>query len=632
MRAISYSRRKQQEQFLLEQLVICLLAGTGLFLIGTILIFIGFQLRYLGVIYPGVSVGGISVGGLTPDEASQKISAAFAYPQSGKILLRYGDKSWVMTPGKLGLFLDPDGSAQNAYHVGRTGGIIQSLDRQFSSLYYGADVSVSMVFDQRMAYNALTGMAATIDKPMTEPTLAIQDAQVVVQSGQTGYSLDIASTLNAVSAQISSMRDGVVDLDVHELKPSIGDVSAQADQARKILSQPLTLKMPDGQPDQLGPYVIDPATLAGMLKFEQVQGQDQTRYELAVDRTLLQAYLQSLADPLHLEPQNTRFTFNDDTHQLEVIQPAVIGRSLDVQTNLDAIQKALLSGEHEITLSLTTTKPEITDDKTGADLGITELVSSNTSYFRGSSEDRLQNIKIAASRFHGLLIPPNTTFSMASALGDVNLDNGYAEAVIIVGNTSVKGVGGGVCQVSTTLFRTAFFGGYPIVERHAHAYRVYYYEQVSNGHDGDLAGLDATVFVPLVDFKFTNDTPYWLLMETYFNPTNYSLTWKFYSTKDGRSVDWHTTGPTNLVEPPEPSYAENADLPSGEVKQVDYAAQGADITVDRTVTKNGSVYFQDSFTTHYEAWQEKWEYGPGTEGMPPNTSSADQSSDSNSGE
>src|SRR5690606_11121080 len=96
-----------------------------------------------------------------------------------------------------------------------------------------------------------------------------------------------------------------------------------------------------------------------------------------------------------------------------------------------------------------------------------------------------------------------------------------------------------------------------------------------------LAGLDATVFVPIVDFKFRNDTPYWLLMETYVS--NEAITWKFYSTKDGRSVDWNTTGPINIVDPPEPKYKENPELAQGEIKQVDWAAQGADITVDRTV-------------------------------------------------
>jgi vancomycin resistance protein YoaR len=226
----------------------------------------------------------------------------------------------------------------------------------------------------------------------------------------------------------------------------------------------------------------------------------------------------------------------------------------------------------------------------------------------------VQNIQAAAASFHGLLIAPGETFSMASQLTDISLENGYAEAAIIVGGRTVKGVGGGVCQVSTTLFRAAFFGGFPVVERHAHAYRVYYYEKVAgNRIDTSLAGLDATVYVPLVDFKFTNDTPYWLLMETYVTPSNSSITWKFYSTSDGRTVDWTTTGPINRTPPPDPQYIENPDLAEGEINQVDWEAEGADVNVTRTVYRDGAVYFQDYFNTHYQPWRAVYEYGPGTD-------------------
>jgi vancomycin resistance protein YoaR len=225
----------------------------------------------------------------------------------------------------------------------------------------------------------------------------------------------------------------------------------------------------------------------------------------------------------------------------------------------------------------------------------------------------MTNIQTAAERFYGLLVPPGATFSMAQALGDVSLDNGYAEALIIFNGHTITGVGGGVCQVSTTLFRTAFFGGYPIEERHAHAFRVYYYEQTDTlNMSNRLAGLDATVYVPLVDLKFTNDRSSWLLMETYFNAEDHSLTWKFYSGDDGRSVDWTTTGPRNVVPAPDPLFVENAALPEGTCRQADYSADGADITVQREVSRGGATLFSDTFQTHYEPWQAVYQYGPGT--------------------
>jgi vancomycin resistance protein YoaR len=203
-------------------------------------------------------------------------------------------------------------------------------------------------------------------------------------------------------------------------------------------------------------------------------------------------------------------------------------------------------------------------------------------------------------------------------MGDISLNNGYAEALIIYNGQTIEGVGGGVCQVSTTLFRTAFFSGFPIIERHPHAYRVRYYEKIAgNRIDPTLAGLDATVYVPEVDFKFKNDTPFWLLMETEVSVKNNTITWRFYSTSDGRKITWLTSGPTNLVEPPPPLYKENDSLSTGEIKQVDWEAQGADVNVSRTVCRNDSICLQDTFNTHYEPWRAVYEYGPGTEGIPP---------------
>ena len=121
------------------------------------------------------------------------------------------------------------------------------------------------------------------------------------------------------------------------------------------------------------------------------------------------------------------------------------------------------------------------------------------------------------------------------------------------------------------------------------------------------------MFVPVVDLKFTNDTPSWLLMETYFSESGRSLTWKFYSTSDGRTVDWETSGIQNKVEPPEPLYEENPDLAEGEIKQVDWEAEGADVTVVRTVTRGGETLFQDTITTHYLPWRAVYQYGPGTD-------------------
>jgi len=612
MSTLSYPTSRAAD--IIKSILWILLVGIALFCGAVLVSLTGFELYYSGRIYPGVSVSGIDLSGLEPPAAAEKLNLALDYSQKGQIQFKDGTLVWQATPAQLGFFLDANAGAQAAYQVGRRGNPLGALLAQFESWTTGINLPPTVIYDQRLTQQFLLALAKQIDKPVIEANLGINGADVVVHSGQVGRKLDVPDSLALVNVQLQTLQNAVVPLVVHETPPLILDASQQAELARSFLSQPLTLTLPDGG-SEAGPWTFDIPTLANMLTIETVQTSTGSSYQVGINADLLRTYLANLAPSLAIGPQNARFTFNDDTHQLEVIQHAVIGRNLNIDSSVETINQKLMQGEHTVALVFDTINPPATDSSTGADLGITQLVQSTTSYFYGSDAARVQNIKAASSRFHGLLIAPGETFSMAQALGDITLDNGYAEALIILGDQTIKGVGGGVCQVSTTLFRTVFFAGFPVDERHPHAYRVGYYEQKSNGtSDPKLAGLDATVFFPLVDFKFTNDTPYWLLMETYVKGS--SLTWKFYSTSDGRSVDWESTGPQNTVDPPPPLYTENPDLPTGKIKQVDWAAQGADISVTRVVSRDGNVYFQDKFATHYEAWQAKYQYGPGTEGIP----------------
>lgn len=600
--------------------MISLLLGVILSFVMTSAVYAGFELLYLGRVYPGISVQGVKVGGLTTMQAAQELATLVSYPQQGQILIYYEGQNWAFKPQEIGLFYDPAATARSAYQTARQGNWLQRLGDKAGTLLYGKSIAPVLIFDQRLASQMLERLAQTIDRPVINAAILLDGTNVSVQNSQSGRKLDIPATLALLQQQMITLQNGAVPLVIREEQPKVVDVSRQAEMVRAILSQPLTLTLPEGQPDQntLGPWVLEPSSVAAMLSFETVQTSSGFEYRVGVRSDALGSYLNSLAYSLEKSPSNTRFVFNDDTRQLEVIQPAVIGRTLNIGKSIETIEQRLLEGHHVIPLEFIFTPPAVTDDQSGEQLGIRELIHTETSYFYGSSATRVQNIITAASKFHGLLVAPGETFSMAQAMGEVTLDNGYAEALIIYGGQTVKGVGGGVCQVSTTLFRAAFFSGFPIVERYPHAYRVYYYEKTAgNTINERLAGLDATVFVPVVDFRFTNDTPYWLLMETYVSPTYNTLTWKFYSTRDGRTVSWETTGPTNIVPAPKPEYRENPDLPQGEVKQVDWAADGAEVTVKRTVMRDGVILHQDTIYTKYAPWKAIYEYGPGTEGMPP---------------
>ncbi|MGD8406827.1 MAG: VanW family protein [Anaerolineales bacterium] len=594
---------------LLPQIVAALVSGLTLFLVAVLVWTVGFQLMYAGRIFPGVSVAGVDLSGLSPSDAAFRLNQNLSYPTTGKIVLRAGEKVWVVTPAQMGMAFDASSSAQAAYQLGRSGGLFASLDGQLRARSSGAEVPPVILFDQRVAHQYLQALSTEINQPVVEASLKVEGTDVVAVPGQVGRLLDVESTLVFLSAQIQTFRDGEVPLVIREQQPEIVDVSDQAEVARRVLSEPMRLYITNAVESDPGPWTYDVQILANMLIVQRVENE----VRVALDPAPLRDILLGIATQVDRNAENARFFFDDETRQLALIQYAKVGRVVDTEASITAINDALLRGEHNIALQIIEDQPEVTDNTTAADLGIKELVSSETSYFYGSSAERIQNIQAASARFHGILVAPGETFSMGDALGDVSLDNGFAEALIIYGGRTIKGVGGGVCQVSTTLFRTVFFGGYPVVERYSHAYRVSYYEQTASGSvDNNLAGLDATVYFPLVDFKFTNDTPYWILMETYVSPEARTLTWKFYSTSDGRSVTWETTGPQNVTPPPKPLFEESDELVAGQIKQVDWAANGADVTVTRTVWNNGGVYFSDDFKTHYEPWQAVCEVAPGT--------------------
>ena len=190
-------------------------------------------------------------------------------------------------------------------------------------------------------------------------------------------------------------------------------------------------------------------------------------------------------------------------------------------------------------------------------------------------------------------------------------EEGFETGLIILGGRTVEGVGGGVCQVSTTIYQAAWWAGFPIVERLEHGYQVGYYD------DGEGTGMDATVYSPLVDFRFLNNTPYHLLIENYYNQVTESLTFKFYSTSTGRTVEKAEFIYENVQEAKPDVWEYSDELEPDEIEQVDWAVEGADVRVRRVVyNADGGLIRDEWFISRYIPWQNIYQYGPGT-ALPP---------------
>lgn len=322
----------------------------------------------------------------------------------------------------------------------------------------------------------------------------------------------------------------------------------------------------------------------------------------------LEKSLEPLAKKINIEPIDALFNFlpadkASQSGRVVAFRPSSEGQEIE----MEELKKELASkfplvvfGEQEQTISIplpvVARKPKIQTSEIN-NLGIKELIGQGVSKFAGSIPNRIYNIQLASSRLNGLLIAPGEIFSFVQALGDVSKFTGYKEAFIIQEGKTILGDGGGVCQVSTTFFRAALNSGLPIIERRPHSYRVGYYEQDSG------PGLDATVYTPSVDLKIKNDSTNYILIQAYVNPLESTLTFSFYGTGDNRRVTLGKPIITNQKPPPEAKYNDDPSLPKGTVKQIDFAAWGADVSFSRKVERDGQIIISEVYNSNYRPWQ-----------------------------
>jgi vancomycin resistance protein YoaR len=186
---------------------------------------------------------------------------------------------------------------------------------------------------------------------------------------------------------------------------------------------------------------------------------------------------------------------------------------------------------------------------------------------------------------------------------DVTAANGFEDSLIIWGDRTAVGVGGGVCQVSTTVFRAAYAAGLPIVERYNHGYVVDWY--------GD-PGLDATIYTPTVDFRFRNDTGAYLLVEPVVDSVTGTITFNLYGTKPDRLVIIGEPVVSDVLKPDPPTYRIDESLETDEKEQVEWEKDGMTVTVERTIVEGGETR-TDTLTSQYQPWRAVYLVGPGTE-------------------
>jgi vancomycin resistance protein YoaR len=585
-------------------LAVVMIAGVGAL--------VAFQVRYSGRAYPGVHLGSADLTGMSPEEIFATARQRAEYFRTPVLTLRVADRTVSMRPADFGAGLDSAATTQRALDVGRKGDLITRLREQVDTWWHGVDVAPVVLLNDDAAKSILSRIATEVRRDPRDAAVQFENGAVQEIASQTGTMLDIQTSLVLIQSAIMNGRQADLTLPLDAIQPKIANAAVAADFARRIVSQDLVIMVPkwdenDNPVAGVEAFRVRGPDLPEFVTLEQQTQDDGLHMNMTLRRDKLGAMLEPLAPAVARPVQNAHFTFDDDTSTLQNTLPSKTGRELNIEATLDAIQAALAGDQRMVTLVVNSVEPTVNANATGQQLGITRLITQATTYFKGSTAARLTNVRVAASRFHGIVIPPHATFSFNEFLGNVSTDDGFEEGLVIVGDRTIKGVGGGVCQVSTTAYQAALRAGFPIVERYPHGYRVSYYER------GMGPGFDATVFSPYVDLKFVNDTEGHLLIETYFNQAAATLTFKFYGTPDDREVTFSEPVISDVTPHGPDIYEADTEnkVPAGQSVKVDYAVDGARIVADRTVTRGGQVLIQEQLVSKYVPWQAVYRFGQG---------------------
>ncbi len=315
-----------------------LAGGIALFVLVTSLATWSFRAVYRGRVFPGVYMGWVNLSGQTPTAAAGLLREEFDYPENGEIILQYDELSWSAKPSELGLFFSPNYNAEQAFNAGREGTLTQRFAAQVQILRHGLTLDPTFVLDEKTGVEFLDQIASEVNRPVIEASLELDGLDVIVQPGQIGREMDVAASLEVAALQMESLQSGSIPLIVTETYPDILDVSAQAELARQILSQPLTFRIPDAAPDDPGPWTIPPEKLVEMMIIERISAENGEEYRIALDPEQLRAYLKNQESKINRKSENAQMYFDDDTLELVLIEADQIGLKLDVEGSLLEIQ------------------------------------------------------------------------------------------------------------------------------------------------------------------------------------------------------------------------------------------------------------------------------------------------------
>ncbi len=559
-------------------------------LIGT-----SFIVSYYERIYPQVFVNGVNIGGFTRAQAQTVLQQSTILPDQLQITIHSstGTKTIPLKTQSIGAQFGIQNDVESAYEVGRQGNVVADALSIVRALKHTTAVPLQIEFSEPAFTIAMNSLSEGLGNPPSYARFVLKNAQVQVINGVAGDELPIEYVKEQISSALSKREYNIeLQTKVVDTKLTDSEIQNSIERANALLNKSILLTV-DNEP-------VQTLKIDKLIPFLHPSG--------GYSEPALRSFSADIAKENNKEVTEAVFKF--DGKRVQEFTPGGNGVSVNQELLYQNLSIAISSLERtadtQVSLEVPheSTKPQTSVSDVN-NLGIKELIGRGTSRFTGSISSRVYNVALASSRINGVLVAPNETFSFATAIGDISKYTGYKEAYIIQNGKTILGDGGGVCQVSTTLFRAVMNAGLPIIERHAHAYRVGYYEQDSG------PGLDATVFVPSVDFKFLNDTGHYILIQTSVNTKNLTADFKIYGTSDGRKATVTKPVVTDQIAPADDLYVDEPTLPLGKIVQLEHRAWGARVSFAYTVERDGKQIYQKNFVSVYQPWQAVYQRGVG---------------------
>ncbi len=582
---------------------------------------LSYQLHYRGRFYPGVVLGGEAVGGMAygdvvklfknrVDMLSDKgFALVFENTKSQKEIKIPAFVSGLTTDSSLSYFSFGDwkGATWQAYEFGRTGGPWRRIPEQLYALVFGRHLDMPGTPNKWAIQSLLFRELMGFFKSPAQTQFTWNGYRMVITPGKAGQRLSIDYVMAMMQKRLVSFATEPI-----QIKPTLEEPQVTAEKLKPFLQLANDVAQNTSMVFYFreGRWRIAGRTLASWLTLKK---QD----EIGINREKLEAFLsKNIAPSIDDPPRNSRFEMQNG--KLVEIISGKPGNVVDVEKTVARVERVvyrtqgsymatgnllfaltsaaaqetlhLEKGNVEIPVEITQEAPKITQ-ATIDQYGIKELVGSAKTSFKGSSADRKHNIEVGVSNLSGVLLAPGEEFSAVKAIGTTTEEEGFVKEFVIKDNKSVKELGGGLCQVATTLFRLALDTGLPITDRTPHRYVVSYYGP----------GLDATIYGPEPDLRFINDTGNYLLLQGKVEGNE--VTFELYGQRDGRLAQVSDPVLTNEIPAPDIKYVASPDLPIGQTQCSETPHKGitADVTYDVHYATGETK--EQRFHSVYQPWQ-----------------------------